>query len=161
MKLTTLGALALALAASTLGAAAAETHAVTCYSTGSTSREPAGDREGHELQVSHATCLESGGLLDGAVTTQSLMWEHDKSGSRLLSGDGVARKAGAFAAFRHVEGSRQPLMQDGKQAGWTLSGRGVFTLATGSLASLAGKSFTWVLKRAGPGWTSSETTVQD
>jgi hypothetical protein len=40
---------------------------------------------------------------------------------------------------------------DGKVTGWTVSGRGVYPLATDDWASMAGKWFTWTGKPVGPG----------
>jgi hypothetical protein len=40
-------------------------------------------------------------------------------------------------------------MTDGKPSGWTASGHGIVTLATGSLASLSGKKYEWTGKGTG------------
>jgi hypothetical protein len=40
---------------------------------------------------------------------------------------------------------------DGKVTGWTSSGKGTWLVASGSAASLAGKSTTWTAKPTGPG----------
>jgi len=43
------------------------------------------------------------------------------------------------------------IVTDGKVTGLTTSGKGSYPMATGSLASLAGKSFTYSSKPTGPG----------
>lgn len=134
-------------------------HGAACYNTGLNAPEPVGDHNGHSLQVSSGTCLESGGGLDGVVTTQNTIWEHDASGSRMLSGDGVGRKPGAFVAYRLLEGRMEPVMQDGKPVGWIAKGKGVYTLATGDLAHLTGKTFSWTTRPAGPRRYSIEAAV--
>lgn len=131
----------------------------TCMNVGAGTVEPVGDREGHALQVSEGTCMSEGGLLDGAVMTQNTIWEHDKGGSTILSADGVARKPGAIAAYRLTAGSLNMLMQDGKPAGWTASGKGVYTAAGGSAAALAGKTFSWTARATGPRSYAIETKL--
>lgn len=161
MRNVTKATVAAALVAAASIGMGMETHTATCYSSGANTAEPVGDRDGHAIQAAAITCLESGGVFDGMVSTQNLIWEHDASGSKLLSGDGMGRKPGALVAFRYLEGGREPVMQDGKRVGWLVKGKGVFTLATGGMAAFSGKTFTWVLKRAAPGRTDVETTIED
>ncbi len=160
MKRVTLSILALSLGVCVGSAFPGETHTASCYTTGGSATEPIGDRDGHELQVASATCIESGGPFEGLVTTQNTLWEHDAKGSTILSGDGVGRKPGALIAFKH-EGGRQPFIQDGKQVGWVTKGKGVFTFATGELARYAGKAFSWVVTSGGPRRVTIQTTVED
>jgi hypothetical protein len=75
----------------------------------------------------------------------------------LVSGNGVIRKPGATVVYVQTDGKLALTMTDGKVTGWTASGKGPWAIATGSAASLAGKSATWTAKPAGPG----EFTVED
>jgi hypothetical protein len=138
-----------------------ETHTVSCYNAGPNPTEAVGDREGHFVQATSLTCREAGGIFDGVITTQNLVWEHDSTGSRLLSGNGVGRKPGGVAAFHYVEGVREPVMQDGKRVAWRIKGKGVFSVAGGNLAPLQGKVFNWMIKGGGPGHTEAETSIDD
>jgi hypothetical protein len=74
----------------------------------------------------------------------SVLWESDKEGTTALSGDGVVRKSGATAAYKLLDGKQTLIMKDGKVVGWTSSGKGVYTMATGSVSSLLGKTFSWM-----------------
>ena len=144
------------------GAAFAGTpHTATCYNTGLNAAEPIGDRQGHTVQVSAGTCRESGGEFDGLITTQSAIWEHDPSGSKMLSGDGVARKPGSLVAYRLLEATMQAVMQDGKPVGWIAKGRGLYTIGTGDLSKFSGKTFSWTAKPAGPRMYTIETISDD
>jgi hypothetical protein len=86
----------------------------------------------------------------GSVQTETNMWEWDGPKAKELSGYGVARKPGATFAFQHTDGTLEVTMTDGKPSGWTASGHGIVTLATGSLASLNGKKYEWIAKGTGP-----------
>ena len=125
------------------GVAMAQSSKYTCMNVGPNLPEPLGDREGHVVSVADGGCTVEGGLLDGTVQTQHTIWEFDKGAGNILSGDGVSRKPGAAVAYRITAGSLSLLMKDGKPAGWNASGKGVYTLATGAAAALAGKTFTW------------------
>jgi hypothetical protein len=120
-----------------------------CANAGANGMEPVGDREGHAVQVSHGTCRLVGGPLDGAVMATNTIWEHDKGAAKALSGDGVIRKPGAMAAYRLSSGTFAFVMKDGKVAGWTASGKAMYTMATGTAAALAGKSFSWTAQPTG------------
>jgi hypothetical protein len=56
----------------------------------------------------------------------------------------------ATFAFKHVDGTLEVTMTDGKPSGWTASGHGIVTLATGSWASLNGEKYEWSGKGTGP-----------
>lgn len=120
-----------------------------CTLVGTAAPEPAGDREGHAIQVASATCTIVGGALDGSVVTQYALWDMDGPTANLTSGYGVIRKAGGVAAYQTTSGTRTLVMKDGKVVGWTASGKGRYTLATGSAAAAAGKSFSWTAKLTG------------
>jgi hypothetical protein len=68
----------------------------------------------------------------------------------LLSADGVVRKPGSTGAYKLTSGTITILMQDGKPAGWTGSGTGVYTMGVGDAAPLKGKPFSWTAKATGP-----------
>ncbi len=77
--------------------------------------------------------------------------EWDKGNGVLLTGAGVIRKPGATLAHQHSEGKVTLTMTDGKVTGFTTSGRGRQTMATGSAAELNGKTYTYTGKSVGPG----------
>jgi hypothetical protein len=127
------------------GLALSQTTKFTCVNIGSGVPEPLGDRDGHAVQVSGSACTAEGGLLDGMVMTQDTIWEIEiaKGTFNLLSSHGVSRKAGATTAYRSTSGTLTTTMKDGKPTGWTVAGKGTYTLATGSAAALAGKNFSF------------------
>jgi hypothetical protein len=65
-------------------------------------------------------------------------------------------EAGLYLAWKETEGNLALTMADGKVTGWTSSGRGINTLATGDWAKLAGKGYAWTAKSIGP----SQYTVE-
>ena len=89
--------------------------------------------------------------MSGAVLTGTNIWEWNGPNAVLLSGNGVIRKPGGTVAYQNTGGSLALTMTDGKVTGFTASGKGDEKLATGSLAALAGKPYTWTVKPAGPG----------
>lgn len=137
----------LALAA---GGAAAQPHTASCINSGSSAVEPLDGASGHALQVVTLTCVHSGGAVDGAVSTLEAIWEVDMASSKLVSAHAVARKPGALAAYRITEGVLQPVMKQGKPAGWTATGKGVYLVGSGTAAALSGRSFSWMARLTGP-----------
>jgi hypothetical protein len=109
-----------------------------------------GDREGHALSIGQSSCQTTDGPGAGAVQTETNVWEWDGPKAKELSTYGVARKPGAIFAFQHADGTLEVTMTDGKPSGWTASGHGIVTLATGSWASLNGKKYEWTGKGTGP-----------
>ncbi len=89
--------------------------------------------------------------MSGAVLTGTTNWEWNGPNAVLLSSNGVIRKPGATVVYQNTGGTLALTMADGKVTGWTASGKGTEMLATGSLAALAGKPYTWTGKPAGPG----------
>jgi hypothetical protein len=63
-------------------------------------------------------------------------------------------------AFQHTDGTLEVTMTDGKPSGWTASGHGIVTLATGSLASLNGKKYEWTGKGTGPNVFEADYTFK-
>ena len=121
-----------------------------CMTTGTIAPEPVGDRDGHFIQVSQSTCRIEGGPLDGGVMTQNSIWEVDKGASTLSSSSGVIRKAGGIAVYQTASGTRTVTMKDGKVVGWTATGKSNFPIGGGTVAEVAGKSFTWTARFTGP-----------
>ena len=124
---------------------AAMTSTFTCYTVRAT-QEPLGDREGHSLEVAEICgCVDSGPLSGGIITIDGI-YEWDKTTAVSISTHGVIRKPDAIAVYQVDDGKIALTVTDGKITGATGSGRGTYLLATGSAASLAGKSFTWSAK---------------
>ena len=144
-----LSAIAVALAASSATAQELHGHQV-CRIVGGSAPEQLGDREGHALSIGQSSCQVTEGPVAGAVQTETNMWEWDGLKAKELSGSGVARKPGATFAFQHTDGTLELTMTDGKPSGWTASGHGIVTLATGSWASLNGKKYEWTGRGTGP-----------
>lgn len=143
---------ALAFAAFAPSAVAQENTTVwACQFVGAGLLEPLGDREGHAISVGQYSCRSESGPLAGAVATGASIYEWDGPKATLISDSGVDRKPGATGVWKSTEGKLTATMADGKMMGWTGSGRGVVSLATGAWASMAGKSYTWTAKSIGPG----------
>jgi len=145
------------------GAAQAQSATVsksTCVVTGGTLLEPLGDREGHFIQVSAGTCSVEGGQFNGGVMTQNSIWESDGPKATLTSGNGVVRAPGGLAVYQTIGGTRTLIIKDGKVAGWTASGRVAYPVATGSYASVAGKTFAWTARLTGPNQYIIETVME-
>jgi hypothetical protein len=157
---TSLGLLiALGLTLTVGGAFGQTTWKTVCTNSGGAAPEPLG-REGLALSVASATCIADGGPMSGGVVTQNALWESDKGTGTLLSADGVVRKPGSTAAYKLLTGTLNTVMKDGKPAGWTGSGKGVYTLAVGEAASLKGKTFSWTGKATGPRTYVIESTLE-
>ena len=130
-----------------------------CRSVGAFTPEQLGDREGHALATSQSSCQGTEGEAD-AVLTETNIWEWDGPKAKELSGYGVWRKPGATFAFQHADGALEVTMTDGKPSGWTGSGHGFVTMATGSWASLNGKKFEWTGKGTGPNVFEADYTFE-
>jgi hypothetical protein len=122
-----------------------------CQFVGGSAIEPLGDREGHAIRVVQFNCLGTTGPLTGGIFTGSSIYELEKTGGVLLSGAGVIRKPGATTVYQLTGGKLELIITDGKVTGVTSSGQGIYQMAIGSAASLAGKSFTYTSKPTAPG----------
>jgi len=89
-------------------------------------------------------------LLDGGVVTGGAVWEYDKANAVQLSGSGVTRKPGATAAYQNTEGKLALTMTNGKVTGFTGTGRGHYTMATGAAAAWNGKGYSFTFATTGP-----------
>lgn len=149
------------LAAFTAAASAQSgiTYKLHCQSNGYNPPEPLGDREGHSLAVGQFTCRAEGGPVDGAVLTGMQIWEYDKTNATALAGGGVLRKPGTTVSYQTADGNLALTVNDGKVTGFKGATRGVYKMATGSAASLAGKSYTSNFATSGPGQFIVETKV--
>ena len=157
----------LGLAASTVlallcHASFAQTSAVmksTCQGVGTNQQEPLGDRDGHGISVGQYSCLNEGGVMDGTIMTGTNIWEWNKGASVVLSGNGVIRRPGMVVVYAVTEDSNALTMADGKVTGFGGTAKGVYKLATGTAAPLAGKTFTSKVRSIGHGQFVIETTV--
>ena len=122
-----------------------------CLEVGSGTPEMLGDREGHSISIAVASCRSESEPMSGAVLTGTSIWEWNGPNAVLLTGNGVIRKPGAAVVYQNTGGTLALTMTDGKVTGWTSSGKGAEMMATGSLAALAGKPYTWTAKPTGPG----------
>ena len=154
-----LSAIAFALAVSSATAEELHGHNV-CRNVGAFTPEQLGDREGHALSIGQASCQGAEGPGAGAVLTEGSMWEWDGPKAKELSDYGVWRKPGATMAFQHTDGTLELTMTDGKPSGWTASGHGIVTLATGSWASFNGKTYEWTGKGTGPNVFEADYTFK-
>ena len=140
------------LPASASSAAAQEiAYTFTCQDVGTDPPEALGDREGHSISINVASSHSESEPMSGAVLTGTTIWEWNGPNAVLLSSNGVIRKPGATVVYQNTGGSLALTMTEGKVTGFTASGKGDEKLATGSLAMLAGKPYTWTTKPAGPG----------
>ena len=152
---------ALAFAAFAPGAVAQEiTDTYTCLSLGAGAPEPLGDRDGHSISIGEYSCRVDSGPMSGGVVTGTGILEWDGPNAVMRSNSGVMRKPGATVVYVGTEGKLALTMTDGKVTGFTASGRGTNVVATGSAASVAGKSTTWTAKSTGPGQFAIEDKIE-
>lgn len=156
LLLHSIGIVSLALVGTSAFAQSGQITKLFCHTVGSSAMEPLGDREGHSIAVGQLTCRVEGGPLDGGILTGSNINEWDKTNGVLLSGAGVTRKPGATAAYQITEGKTSVTMADGKATGFTASGKGRWTMATGTAAALKGKTYSYTAKSTGPGQIAFE-----
>jgi hypothetical protein len=97
--------------------------------------------------------------MTGAIVTGQSIWEWDKTNARMVSEAGVVRGPSATATYEITEGKLALTITDGKVTGFAASGKGRWPIATGSGASLAGKSFTFSSKSTGAGQWEADITA--
>jgi hypothetical protein len=129
-----------------------------CSVVGAVAMDAIGDREGHVPRTVQFNCVGVDGLLKGGVYTAISIAEWTGSEGRYLLGDGVHRTAGGLAVAHTLEGIGSFTMRDGKPAGVTSSGRAIFSFASGTLASLAGRAIKFVSKTTGTNQFEMEIT---
>jgi hypothetical protein len=138
-------------------AAQMQPYKLHCMATGNNAQEALGDREGHSILVSSGTCRVEGGLQDGAIVTQHLIWEIDKGNWSLIGGEGIIRKQGAMSITR-TTGTLAMRAENGRVVGWTGAGKGTVVFAVGAAGPLAGKSYSWTARSIAPGQYVNEIT---
>ena len=130
--------------------ASAETIGRTaCTIIGPIGLEPIGDRDGHLLRSYDYSCVGVDGLFKGGVSTGVSISEMDGPKVTFLLTGAVHRSAGGLAVGETLEGTGSTVTQDGKPARATASGTVIFKFASGTLASLSGKTVKWVAKPVG------------
>jgi hypothetical protein len=140
------------------GAQAQPTFKNYCQSVGTAPQEPIGDRAGHAISASSMSCRIEGGPMDGSVMTGLLFWEWDGPNAIGRGAIGIYRKAGSSLIFSNSEAKNTLIMVDGKVTGFSSTGRGTYTLGTGSAAALTGKGYSFVTKSTGLNQFVVETT---
>jgi hypothetical protein len=150
--------LSLALACTAPLAQAGRTSHFTCVVTGVRQLEHLG-RDGQSAELSQFTCSVRGGLLDGFVAAGTNIWEPGKNSAVLIGSIVVARKADAAVVYEVLQATRKRVPPDGRAGSWEGGGRGLYKLATGTAAPLAGKSFRSVAHNDGPRAFTIDATV--
>jgi hypothetical protein len=151
---------AIVLAALAPGAVAQEISKTHCQAVGENGApEPLGDREGHGISVTTETCRVEGGAMDSGIVTGQGIWEWDGTNAKMVSVSGVVRKPGAMVAYQLTDGALTLTMADGKVTGFTATASGRWPIATGSAASMAGKTFTVSAKSTSAGQWESDVTA--
>lgn len=120
------------------------------------------DRLGHDGQpaeLSQFTCQVRGGLLDGFVATGTNIWEPGRDSAVLIGSIVVARKGDAAVVYEVQQATRKLVRPQDPDHGWEGTGHGLYKLATGTAAPLAGKSFRSVARRQGAGAFSIDATL--
>jgi len=154
-------AIAIAFAAFAPGTVAGEiTGTYSCQAVGGGAPEPLGDREGHTISVDTYSCRCDSGPMSGGILTGTGITEWNGTNPVWVAGYGVVRKPDATVVYQQTEGKLALTTADGKVTGWTFSGKGHWLMATGSAASLAGKSYTVTAKSTGPGQFTSEDKAE-
>jgi hypothetical protein len=120
-----------------------------CNIVGAANSEPIGDRSGHSLLNFQFSCFGVDGLVKGAVYSAIHVseWEGPK-GTFLLAG-GIHRSVGGFAVTQMLEATVSSITKDGKPAGSASSGKAIFKFASGTLATISGKTVKFATKSIG------------
>lgn len=122
-----------------------------CIIIGTIVQEPIGDRDGHDIVSFEYTCRGLDGLLKDAGVTAISVSEWDGQKGTYLASLGLHRAPGGFAVGQLIEGTNSIVMKDGKTIGLEASGKTVFKFASGTLASISGKTVNFVAKPTEPG----------
>lgn len=117
--------------------------------------------DGGAAELSRFTCRVKGGPLDGFVATGTNLWGGRLRDGLLLGSLVVARKAQSIVVYEVQEVTRRARPPGADVRSWEGQGTGVYKLATGVAARLAGKSFRSIARSAGPGAFTIETVVED
>jgi hypothetical protein len=122
-----------------------------CNIVGTLGQEPIGDRPGHMLVSFQYSCYGVDGLMKGALYTASVASEWENQKGVYLYGAGIHRMTDGLAVIQLTEGTGTVAMQNGTPAISQADGKVVFKLASGSLASLAGKTVDFTARLTSPG----------
>jgi hypothetical protein len=122
-----------------------------CRYVGPPVPEPLGDREGHALSTSQVSCRMESGSMEGGVLTGTTVWEWQGNSAVGLAGHGVTRKPGGTVAYVNSEMKLTLVMDGSRVVGTAASGHGRYVMATGSAASMLGKTYSFTTKPAGYG----------
>ena len=142
------------------GAMAQDVSKFVCQAVGlNGAPEPLGDREGHGISVTTESCRNTGGPMDGGLTSGQSIWEWDGPNAKMLLESGVVRKPGAIATYEITEGNLALTMTDGKVTGFTASGKGRWPTASAAAAALAGRSWSFKARSTGAGQWEGEVTA--
>lgn len=119
----------------------------SCQSFGGGAPEALGD----DLLIStdQYTCHVDSGPMSGGVLTGTTMWKWNGPEATMVSGEGIARKAGAAWVFVQTEGKIVVTMINGKAVGFGASGKGRIAAGTGTVAAMAGKTTKWTVTPTG------------
>ena len=125
-----------------------------------TEHVPQMGRQGETVEMTHFTCHISGGILEGFVAIGTNLLELHEEGGRLVGSTVVAQKGDSMLAYEVNDAMRRLRKNDGVVR-WESTGNGIYKHATGSVAALAGKSFTALVRSAGPRAFTIDTVVSD
>jgi hypothetical protein len=122
-----------------------------CNIVGTLGQEPIGDRPGHMLVSFQYSCHGIEGLMKGALYTAYVASEWENQKDTYLYGAGIHRMTDGYAVVQLTNGAGSVVMRDETAAISQAKGKVVFKLASGSLASLAGKTVDFTARLTGPG----------
>lgn len=121
-----------------------------CQNVGPIVLEPLG--ENRALQVASISCRIEGGPMNGAVMTGEQVYEFQGPNGKMIVGAGVLRMPGNTLVYQNTEAGTALTIVDGKVAGATGSGKGVYKAGYGAISSqLTGKTYTYSVKTTGLG----------
>lgn len=150
------GLLPMAAAAAFAGEAASH---FECRVTGTESL-PGLASAGPVAELTRFSCRVRGGLLDGFLATGTNIWDGEQRHGLLLGSLVVARKGGAVVVYELTRVTRDARPRGADVSGWEGRGTGIYRLATGPAAALAGRTFRSIARSAGPGAFTIETVVE-
>jgi hypothetical protein len=134
------------------GAAHAELIArYECNIVGTLGQEPLSDRPGHMLVSFQYSCHGTAGLMKGALYTAYVASEWENQKGIYLYGSGIHRMTDGHAVVQLTEGTGSVVMNDDVPAVSQAKGKVVFKLASGKLASLAGRTVDFTARLTEPG----------
>jgi hypothetical protein len=133
---------------------------VTCYDLGPSVQEPMPGAPGRALLDSPQGCSVHGTVLDRAPASVYGIWEMKGDEGVRYVGFGVIRSPTAKVVYEITEGKLNLKPQQGSLIS-EASGAGRFRIASGDVATLEGKTFTWVERRIRPGTAIIDIRYKD